>query len=52
MGHRLDGEQHGGGRMINGVFADGHTYSGNRGQTFDMEGQTSWRKTYFWGWGP
>jgi len=40
------------GAMINGVFADGHSYSGNRGRTLDLEGQTDWRYTYFWGWGP
>jgi len=44
--------RHGGGTIINGVFADGHTYSGNRGQTLDLEGKTEWKYTYFWGYGP
>jgi len=44
--------RHGGGKMTNGVFADGHAYSGNYTQTYDLEGGASWQKTYFWGWGP
>jgi len=43
--------RHSGGKMTNGVFADGHAYGGNRTQTYDLEG-TTWQKTYFWGWGP
>ena len=44
--------RHNGGKMANGIFADGHAYSGNRVQTFDLEGQTAWQRTYFWGYGP
>lgn len=44
--------RHSGGKMANGVFADGHAYSGNYGQTYDLEGQSCWQKTWFWGWGP
>jgi prepilin-type processing-associated H-X9-DG protein len=43
---------HSGGRITNGVFADGHTYSGDFARTYDLEGQADWQHTYFWGSGP